>query len=317
MHRCRFAEKWINTHADGAKYGDNSTDRVTTNEGARGRGCKMDLSMRSTLQEELGDDTTDPVTYQRCMSELAVVNRITFTHRPTLNWLAQATRTLPPGQSFSVLDVGYGDGDLLRAIARWARRRGLTVQLSGIDSDPRSAGAARAATPADMAIDYQTCDVFSYVPIERPDFIVSSHLTHHLSDEEVVEFLLWLEENSLMGWHIADLQRHAMAYHGFPILTHLMGWHRIVRDDGTISIARGFRRHEWQGYLEKACLRADVSWRMTFRLCVSRLKAAAVVRQTWWKSPPRVPAAASAAPSRCSVATSPGSEPVSLPISIA
>jgi hypothetical protein len=129
--------------------------------------------------------------------------------------------------------------------------------------------------------------------------------------------LVWLEENSLKGWHIADLHRHAMPYHVYPILTHLMGWHRIVRDDGIISIARGFRRHEWQGYLEKACLPADVSWHMTFRLCVSRLKAAADVRQTWWKPRPRVPAAASAAPSGFSAAASLGSEPVSLPISIA
>src|ERR1700761_9178886 len=60
-----------------------SRDGRRTNPG----GCNIDLSMRSTLQEELGDDTTDLVTYQRCMSELAVVNRISFTHRPTLNWL--------------------------------------------------------------------------------------------------------------------------------------------------------------------------------------------------------------------------------------
>jgi 2-polyprenyl-3-methyl-5-hydroxy-6-metoxy-1,4-benzoquinol methylase len=234
----------------------------------------MDLSMRSTLQEELCDDATDLATYHRCLSELAVINRISFTHRPTLHWLTQATRTLSAGQSFSVLDVGYGDGDLLRAIARWARRRRLMVQLSGIDADPRSAVIAREATPADMVIDFQTCDVFSYTPSEPPDFIVSSHLTHHLSDEEVVEFLVWLEENSQIGWHIADLQRHVVAYYSFPMVAHLMGWHRIVRDDGTISIARSFRRKEWRAYLEKVRLRADISWHMAFRLCVSRLKTA-------------------------------------------
>ncbi len=230
--------------------------------------------MRSQLREELDEGTTDLATYQRCMSELAVVNRISFTHRPTLTWLARAARTLPAGRPFSVLDVGYGDGDLLRAIGRWARRRGLAVQLCGIDSDPRSAVAARAATPADMVIDYQTCDVFTYAPVESPDFIVSSQVAHHLSDEEVVEFLIWVEANSAHGWHIADLQRHVLAYRLFPIVTHVMGWHRIVREDGALSIARSFRRAEWQAYLEKAGLQADVSWHMAFRLCVSRLNIA-------------------------------------------
>jgi 2-polyprenyl-3-methyl-5-hydroxy-6-metoxy-1,4-benzoquinol methylase len=235
-------------------------------------GQRMDLSVRSTLPEELDDENTDPAIYQRCLTELAVINRVTFTHRPTLHWLAHATKTLPVGETFSVLDVGYGQGDLLRAIARWADRRGLNAQLSGIDLNPRSAIAARRATPPGTTIDYQTCDVFSYDPAEPPDFIVSSQLTHHFSDQDVVKFLTWLETYSLYGWHIADLHRHVLAYHGFPILAGLIGWHPIVRSDGTISIARSFRRREWQAYLDKAGVQAKMSWHMAFRLCVSRVK---------------------------------------------
>ena len=66
---------------------------------------------------------------------------------------------------FSVLDVGHGGGDLLRAIARWADQRGLKVKLSGIDENPRSAVAARSATPSWMGIDYQTADVLSCSPV--------------------------------------------------------------------------------------------------------------------------------------------------------
>jgi hypothetical protein len=99
-----------------------------------------------------------------------------------------------------------------------------------------------------------TADVFSYIPAGRPDFIVSSQFTHHLTDAEVVEFLFWVEENSQRGWHIADPHRHTLAYQGFPILTHLMRWHPIVRTDGMISIARSFRRKEWQAFIDKAAL---------------------------------------------------------------
>jgi 2-polyprenyl-3-methyl-5-hydroxy-6-metoxy-1,4-benzoquinol methylase len=232
----------------------------------------MDLSMRSTHPEELDDDTTDLATYHRCLTELAVINRLSLTHRATLRWLAHAAKALPAGATFSVLDVGYGDGDLLRAIARWARHRGLNPQLSGIDLNPRSAPTAQSATPSDMLIDYRTGDVFSYRLPEPVDFIVSSHLTHHLSDEEVVEFLIWLEDNSRYGWHVADLQRHILAYRAFSVVATLMRWHRIVRDDGMISIARSFRRGEWHAYLDKAGVQARISWHTAFRLCVSRLK---------------------------------------------
>jgi hypothetical protein len=120
-----------------------------------------------------------------------------------------------------------------------------------------------------VAIDYQTGDVFSYTPTVRPDFIVSSQFTHHLNDRDVVRFLIWLEENSVYGWHIVDLQRHAVPYYGFQLLAGLMGWHRIVRSDGMISIARSFRRGEWQAYLNIAGVQAEVSSHIGFRLCVS------------------------------------------------
>jgi SAM-dependent methyltransferase len=232
-------------------------------------GQPMRLPARSTQPETSDDESTDPATYQRCLDELAVVNRVTFTHYPTLRWLARATRAHVAGDTVTVLDVACGHGDLLRAIATWAQQRGLNMPLSGIDVNPRSTAIARQATPRWMNIDYQTADVFRHHVAERPDFIVSSDCTHHLNDEDVVKFLAWLDENSRRGWHIVDLQRHALPYHSFPALARLMGWHRILREDGVISIARGFRRSDWRNYLAEAGLQADISWHL-FKLCVGQ-----------------------------------------------
>src|ERR1700743_654972 len=122
------------------------------------------LSVRSSQPEVMDDESTDSAVYERCLSELDLINRLTLTHRPTLQWLPQATGNPPPGATFSVLDVGYGHGDLLRAIARWAHRRGVKANLSGIDLNPRSAVAARAVTPPHFDIDYQTGEVFGCAP---------------------------------------------------------------------------------------------------------------------------------------------------------
>ena len=169
---------------------------------------------------------------------------MTLTHRPTLRWLAQASRDLPRTTPLSILDVACGGGDLLRAIRRWADRSGREVSLQGIDLNPRSAVVARAATPPAMAIAYHTGDVFTYDPQPAPDFIVSSQFMHHLSDAEAVQFLRWLEHHATRGWYVADLRRHAVPYYGFRFLATAARWHRIVRSDGTISIARGFRLPE-------------------------------------------------------------------------
>jgi 2-polyprenyl-3-methyl-5-hydroxy-6-metoxy-1,4-benzoquinol methylase len=232
----------------------------------------MSLALRSTQAELLDGDGVDAEEYARCLADLASVNRVTLTHLSTLRWLARAVAGLPPGATVAVLDVAYGDGDLLRAIHRWAVRRGIAVRLAGIDLNPVCAVAAQRATPATMAIDYRTGNVFDAEPEPRPDFIVSSQFTHHLADADVVRFLQWMERFAGRGWFIADLHRHVLAYYGFPLLARLFGWHRIVRLDGTTSIARSFRRAEWLALLAQAGIAAQVRWRFPFRLCVGRLK---------------------------------------------
>ena len=217
-------------------------------------------------------DGTSLQTYQDSLRDLARLNVLTLTHRATIGFLDRATRTLPRGAHISILDVAYGHGDLLRAIHRWAAKRGLAATLEGIDLNPRSAQVAIAATPPEMCITYRTIDVFSYAPSPLPDLIVSSQFTHHLTDAEVVRFLGWLAQFSVRGWFIADLHRHPIPYYGFPLLARIFGWHRIVRNDGRISIARGFTRAEWTGLLEKSGIEAYVTWHFPFRHGIACLK---------------------------------------------
>lgn len=232
-----------------------------------------DLSRRSEVEEVMNSAATPPEVLERCLTELAAVNRLTLTHRPTLRFLQRATRDLPRGSAVSVLDVAYGEGDLLRAIHRRAERAGLVPVLSGVDLDPRSVAIAAAATPDGMAIDWRAGDVFDYVPDPAPDFIVSSQFTHHLSDAQVVAFLRWMEAHARRGWFIADLHRHIIPYYGFRLLARLMRWHRIIREDGTVSIARAFRPAEWRALLAQAGVAgAQVRWHALFRLCVARMR---------------------------------------------
>lgn len=213
--------------------------------------------------------------YRACLEDLAKVNALTLTHRPILKWLDGATRNLKPHERVTVLDVGYGHGDLLRRIHGWSRRRGRPVDLMGIDLNPLSEAIARAATPDAMPIEYRTGDVFAFEP-ERPiDFVISSQTTHHLSEEQLVGFVRWMERVAARGWFIADLHRHPIPFHGFRLLSRLARWHRFVQHDGPVSIARSFRREDWRRILNAAGLsqsEASIRWHVPFRLCVSRLR---------------------------------------------
>jgi 2-polyprenyl-3-methyl-5-hydroxy-6-metoxy-1,4-benzoquinol methylase len=230
----------------------------------------MILAARSTAAERMDTDCIDYADYQRCLHDLARVNTVTLTHRPTLAWLARETVGL---RSFSLLDVACGHGDMLRRARRWSQRRGVTAQLFGIDLNPWSTRAAREATPAVADINYQTGDVFALQPEQRFDFIISSQFTHHLTNDEVVLFIRWMEAHARRGWFISDLHRHWFPYYGFGLLAWVARWHKFVLSDGRISIARAFTPTDWRHLVQAAGLSDDdvtISWHLPFRLCVAR-----------------------------------------------
>lgn len=233
----------------------------------------MDFTRRSNATELMDTETVEAGDFERCLADLSVVNRLTLAKRPTLAWLDRAASQLPRGSKISILDVGFGHGDMLRAIWHWGGRRGLQVDLLGIDINPMSAYVAKRATPAHMKIDFRTGDVFALTADQRFDFIVCSLLAHHLSDAQIIAFLRWMEHQSDRGWFINDLHRHPVPYHAFRMLAALAGWHRFVRHDGPVSIARSFRRDDWCRSLAEAGIDADLSWSMPFRLCVGRIKS--------------------------------------------
>lgn len=229
------------------------------------------FAVRSFEPELMDDPDVDEATLRECLADLAKVNVWTLARPPTLRWLRRATRGLT---SFTLLDVGYGEGDMIRAIHRWATTRGLRPVLSGVDLSPWSETAARAATPPEMVIDYRTGDVFDVEP-GRQDFIVSSIVTHHMTDELVIRFLQLMEARAAKGWFVNDLRRHWFAYYGFKAFAALMRWHRFVRHDGPLSVARSFTVADWERLIAAAGLdRTSIEVRRVFpfRICVGRIK---------------------------------------------
>ena len=116
-----------------------------------------DFRQRSRDPELMDGDDVSQAEFTACMKDLAAVNTLTLARRPTLDFIRQALRARP-GERLTVLDVGYGAGDMLRAIAGPGRAR---MRLVGIDLNPRSEAVARELTPPGMAIEYVTGDVFA------------------------------------------------------------------------------------------------------------------------------------------------------------
>jgi SAM-dependent methyltransferase len=246
-----------------------------------------DLSRRADLDQvtELMDGPCSYEELRACLRDIAKVNTLTLAHRPTLAFLERATErriaddasgaysTIDSGP-IRIVDVGCGDGDMLRRIDRWAAARNLEVELTGVDLSADAIQAALPATPATSRIEWIAGDWASY-PVDTTDIIVSSLLTHHLPEEEIVRFLRWMEATARRGWFINDLHRRAVPYWVFTGMAAVAGWHPFVRHDGPVSIRRSFVEEDWQRMCAEAGLDADsvqvvANW--PARLCVERLR---------------------------------------------
>ena len=218
---------------------------------------------RAAGAEEVMDQPgLDPAEYRRCLRQLETINRLSLGYRPTLRWLGRMTRGRG---ALSVLDLGCGHGDTLRAIHRWGTARGLRLALTGLDLAPMATEAARAATPPAMGISWETGDAFTWEPAERPDVIVSALFMHHLEPPQVVALLRRMDAMARLGWFMNDLHRHWLPWAFLGAAFALPGVSPIVRHDGPLSVRRAYTGAEWRLMCAQAGVAAHVRWQLPFR----------------------------------------------------
>ncbi|MDG2002417.1 MAG: methyltransferase domain-containing protein [Novosphingobium sp.] len=234
----------------------------------------VDFSRRSEEPELMDGADVSQDDFSACLADLAQVNTLTLARAPTLAFIREALAAWQGKAAPVILDVGYGAGDMLRAIHRMATRMGQKVQLIGIDLNPRSEPVAAALTAPGASIEYRIGDLYDWPQGEGVDIVISSLVTHHMTDDEILHFLGWMEANARLGWFVNDLHRHWLAYHAFRLFSAAMRWHKFVRHDGPLSVARAFVRRDWERLLGEARLSdaALVTWKFPFRYCLARRK---------------------------------------------
>ncbi len=235
----------------------------------------IDFSVRADPQE-LTEWMDEPCSYEEmrdCHASLEQLSALTLASRPTLHWLQALVKAQAPTKPLRILDVGCGGGDMLRSIERWAHKRGVAVELTGIDINPHAERIAREFTGDNSSIRWITGDAFSYA--EPVDIVLSALLTHHLAEAEIVRFLAWMEATARRGWFVNDLCREPASYKLYDLLTAVIPWHRFVRHDGLVSFRRSFREDDWQRMIAAAGIaQSEIQlqrWTPA-RLCVARTR---------------------------------------------
>jgi SAM-dependent methyltransferase len=222
-------------------------------------------------QIELIDEPGIPFSdWEVCLHELNIVNTYLGGHSITIEGVR---KLLPLKNEISILEIGCGGGDNLRAIDRWHKknaRSNTKFHFIGVDINKACTDYAekncKGVDAKFICCDYRDVSFNG----NKPDIIFNSLFCHHFSDHELVEMLVWMKQNSSAGFFINDLQRHAVAYHSIKFLTHLFSRSYLIKNDAPISVSRGFLKDEWKSLLRRAGInKFDIRWRWAFRYLVS------------------------------------------------
>ncbi|MDQ0743212.1 2-polyprenyl-3-methyl-5-hydroxy-6-metoxy-1,4-benzoquinol methylase [Clavibacter sp. B3I6] len=213
----------------------------------------MDLSRRDTELTELMDaPDCDPDALARTYARFALVNRVVAGWRGV--YRSRIRPLLSAARETTLLDIGSGGGDVPLALARWARRDGLRLRVTGIDPDPRAAAYAR-ALPADPDVRFLAASSAELVAEGRRfDLVTSNHVLHHLDEAAFDAFLADSAALAPRALH-SDIARGRVAYAAYGPLARTVARGSFVHVDGLRSIRRSWRPVE-------LALRVPPGWRV-------------------------------------------------------
>lgn len=239
-------------------------------------GLRLFLIMFKTRSYKLERIDTGDYTeqeYEQFLREIRLVNRFagdTWALRKTLlHEIEQANL-----QSFSVLDVGAGSGELLRTIAKFARQQNRQSKLFGLELNARSAEAIVEESKNFAGIFAVRGDALN-LPFadDSFDYTICSLFTHHFTDENVVWILEEMSRVSRRKTFVIDLHRHRGAYFFYKFFCAGFRISRLVREDGSLSILRSFKPDELENFGHKANLKQiSVKRHFPFRLVLDGKK---------------------------------------------
>lgn len=217
----------------------------------------------SELIDEPGIPFSD---WEVCLHELNTVNTYLGGHAITVDGVKQLVNKPRP---VTILEIGCGGGDNLKAIDRWAGKSSGRFRYLGVDINKACTEFA-AKNCATLDAEF-ICSDYKLVKFgtQKPDIIFNSLFSHHFSNDQLEQMLRWMSNNSTLGFFINDLQRHPVAHYSIMALTKMFSRSYLVKNDGPISVLRGFHRNEWEQLLQKAGIkRYSIEWRWAFRYLV-------------------------------------------------
>ena len=219
----------------------------------------MMIDKRLDAKEWMDLGLYSPKEYEDCLYQLDRIGRFLGGNRASF----QAFNRLKK-RPRSILDVGCGSGSFTLELAR----RYPDAQVVGVDIAPEAIAYAKKQCLTEN---------IKFICLESPelefdtgsfDVVTSTLVCHHLTDDEIIQFLRRAADIAHQAVILNDLHRHLLATCSYRLIAPIFFPSRMVLHDGLISIKRAFKRRDWESYFKETGWDKDkttLSWHFAFR----------------------------------------------------
>ncbi len=147
-------------------------------------------------------------------------------------------------RSYSLLDIGFGGGDIVYSLSKWAAKDGIDLRITGIETDPRAIGFVKQRS-FPPGIHFRHIDSAALVDEGATyDFVISNHVLHHLDKDRITSVLQDAKNLARLKVVFNDIERSDLGYFLFNILSRPLFRNSFITEDGLISIRKSFTFRE-------------------------------------------------------------------------
>ena len=225
----------------------------------------VDTSHRSSEMEIMDDFTIEGALFRDTLDKLEIINRFLGGNSVTINGLKNLLKNQSKNKTITIVDLGCGNGDILRDVAKFGRKNNYSFNLIGIDANLAAIEYAKELSKEYSELSFKTIDILSEdFKKQSYDVVLCTLFLHHFKNEEIISFLKTTTDKATIGVVVNDLHRHKLAYYLFKLIGFFIK-NKMVRQDGLTSVLRAFKRKDLENIAKEIKVHFSIQWKWAFR----------------------------------------------------
>lgn len=227
----------------------------------------INTKSRTNDNEIMDDFDMQGDVLQEALDKIAKINQLLGGNKLTLNGVKKMLKSRDISTSISIIDIGCGNGDMLRKLADFGSENNLHFDLIGVDANKFTIEYAKKISVLYPNVRFINLNIFDQKFLTlKYDIVLCTLTLHHFKEQQILDLLKIFYEKCTIGIIINDLQRSKISYRLFQILCVLFDLNKMSKQDGLVSILRGFKKHDLVKFSEKMnFLKFSIQWKWAFR----------------------------------------------------